>query len=151
MLVKLRRNWFAPNGIRYRTRDGLAEIPEDMEKLLPSDAVILSKKDTLPLKGELKQPGFGLKPEHEQVLDLIPYAGPSHIATPGAGAGVENVDLHPAKTPPSEKELEAAEKERERSEADAERTRKAEVKEEAKAVSAGVKEAEKVAKDLKKL
>lgn len=99
MLVKLRRNWFGPDGRQYRTMDGLAELPEtytypsagrhdlagktvNMETLLPSDAEIVSGKGTLPEASKPKLPGFGAKPAHEQVLDQIPGAAPIHQIRP---------------------------------------------------------------------
>ena len=29
MLVRFKRNWFGPNGVHYKTRDGLAEVPDE--------------------------------------------------------------------------------------------------------------------------
>lgn len=87
MLVKLARNWFAPDGVRYRTRDGLAEIPEELRDKLPSDARIVSETGTLPSDGPKPIPGFGAKPVHEQTLDLIPGAAPTHQMTYAAGSG----------------------------------------------------------------
>lgn len=98
MLVKLRRNWFGPNGVQYLTRDGPNEVPDEYRDQLPSDAVILTEKAITFDTGKPKLPGFGAKPLHEQVLDEIPYQAPTHMITQ-AGTGqtgpAEPKDLTP--------------------------------------------------------
>ena len=86
MLVKLRRNWFGPNGVQYLTRDGPNEVPDIYRDQLPSDAEILTEKPITFDTGKPKLPGFGAKPMHEQVLDEIPYQAPTHMITQ-AGTG----------------------------------------------------------------
>lgn len=76
-IVRLKRNWFGPNGVRYRSRDGLIEIPDEHVALLPSDAEVYNGQG-LPSKAPRPMPGFGAKPLHEQTLDLIPFAAPTH-------------------------------------------------------------------------
>lgn len=144
MLVKLARNWFAPDGTRYRSRMGLVEIPEGMKDALPTDALIMSPGGTLPSPAPKPQPGFGAKPKHEQVLDQIPYAAPTHQITLGAGAGQPGADLHPAKTPPPDPDSDEARKAREREEAAAEKDRKAAVKEVQADMKEGLTEAKKM-------
>lgn len=45
MLVKLMRNWFGPDGVRYRSKDRTGypffqDIPSELTAELPSDAVV---------------------------------------------------------------------------------------------------------------
>lgn len=75
MLVSLKRDFFGPGGVFYGK--GTVEYNGD-EKLLPSDAVIVSEGGRLPVRENTPKPGFGAKPLEEQVLDLIPGAGVSH-------------------------------------------------------------------------
>lgn len=120
MLVRLRRNWFGPDGIQYRATQGLAEISADLRDELPSDAVIVSEDGTLPSRGTPTIPGFGGKPQHEQVLDLIPYAAPTHLLRRAAGEMPNADGLNPPKAPPptakEAEKLEAERVERERKE-----------------------------------
>lgn len=47
MKVLLKRNWYAPDGRRYR-RDpngGTTEIPDELKKQLPKDAEVLSEAE----------------------------------------------------------------------------------------------------------
>lgn len=97
MLVKLKRNWFGPNGVRYRVRDGLVEVSSDALPHLPSDAEIWASKGSLPDKGTPVMPGYGGKPLHEQALDMVPGAAPVHqiVAARNAPAVVRSPeDLH---------------------------------------------------------
>lgn len=104
MLVQLKRNWFAPNGMLYETRNGLAEVPDDFKDVLPKDAIVISAKGGLPFDtGKPKLPGFGAKPAHELVLDEVMGAAPTHQITTAAGEGQQ-----PA---PDEKLKKATEKE----------------------------------------
>lgn len=41
MKVNLKRNWFGPNQMRFRVRNNPHEMPDDWEKLLPSDAQVV--------------------------------------------------------------------------------------------------------------
>lgn len=78
--VRLKRNWFGPGGTRYRQRDGLIEVPDNYVPLLPSDAEVFdSGGRPLPSKALEPVAGFGAKPLHEQMLDLIPHAAPMHV------------------------------------------------------------------------
>lgn len=72
-LIKLKRNWFGPNGVRYRAREGLHQISEEMAKQAPSDAVLFDDGGK-PLPSLALEPvaGFGAKPMHEQLRDLVP-------------------------------------------------------------------------------
>lgn len=79
MLVRLRRDWFAPGGVRYKVRNGLVEVPEDMRAFLPSDAEVVSSVGTLPDRESAAVPGFGAKPAHEQALDQVAGAAPTHL------------------------------------------------------------------------
>lgn len=42
MLVELKRTWFAPNGFRYRKRQGGVRIPDALVDFLPKDATIMT-------------------------------------------------------------------------------------------------------------
>lgn len=89
MLVRFKRNWFGPNGVRYKTRDGLAEIADDLRDQLPKDAeVIETSVKELPAKSLAPQPGFGAIPEWEQKLADL-GAAPTHTITAGAGENQE--------------------------------------------------------------
>lgn len=100
MLVRLRRNWFGPDGIQYRATQGLAEISEEFRDDLPTDAVVVSDDGSLPSRGTPTIPGFGGKPQHEQVLDLIPGAAPTHMILAAAGEMPNADGLNPPKAPP---------------------------------------------------
>jgi hypothetical protein len=89
MLVKIARDWFDRNGVFHAVRDGLVELPDDYDlgeqkekggkpyySNLPPGAVIMSKTATLPSSGVPAKPGFQAKSDNEQLLDLIPHAGP---------------------------------------------------------------------------
>lgn len=93
MLVIFKRNWFSPDGIRYRARDGLQEIPERFRDLLPKDAEVY-EGGNLPSKSIQPKPGFGAKPIEEQITDLIPGASPVHVLEPNRqsalGPGEDN-------------------------------------------------------------
>lgn len=113
MLVKLRRNWFGPDGVQYRAGQGLAEIGDDLKDELPTDAVIVSEDGTLPSRGTPTIPGYGGKPQHEQVLDLIPGAAPTHLILQAAETQPNADGLNPPKAPaPTPKEAEKLEEER---------------------------------------
>lgn len=113
MLVRLRRNWFGPDGIQYRAGRGLAEISAAFKDALPSDAVVVSEDGTLPSAGTPTIPGFGGKPQHEQVLDLIPYAAPTHLIRAAADEQPNADGLNPPKAPePTAKEAEKLDEER---------------------------------------
>lgn len=88
MLVRFKRNWFGPDGVRYRTRDGLAEVPEGLRDQLPKDAEIIEDKAfaELPQKSLSPQPGYGAVPEWEQKLADL-GAAPTHVITANAGEG----------------------------------------------------------------
>lgn len=45
MLVKLKRNWFGPDGSLYRTRDNPHSIPSDWKDQLPKGSDILTKSE----------------------------------------------------------------------------------------------------------
>lgn len=79
MLVQLKRDWFAPGGVFYQVRNGLAEISPDMQPFLPSDAVVVSEAGTMPDRDSAAVPGFGAKPAHEQALDKVPGGAPTHL------------------------------------------------------------------------
>lgn len=93
-IVKFKRNWFGPDG---KTYVGLAEVPNqfiDPERQIPSDAIVMSDDGSLPSDGVPIKPGFGAKPEHEQVLDQIPGAAPTHMI------GTRSTDdMHPPMAP----------------------------------------------------
>lgn len=84
-LVRLRRDWFAPNGVRYLVREGLADVPDEWvdAKLLPPDSEVINAD--LPTVSKPKLPGFGAKPMHELALDEIAGAAPTHQITADAG------------------------------------------------------------------
>lgn len=88
MLVRFKRNWFGPNGVHYKTRDGLAEVPDEFKDKLPSDAEIVNQDLILPSKGMEPIAGFGAIPEHEQKLADV-GAAPTKQITRGAGEGQE--------------------------------------------------------------
>ena len=44
MLVKLQRNWLAPDGHLYRADRGGTEVPDRFKEVLPSQAKILNQK-----------------------------------------------------------------------------------------------------------
>lgn len=113
MLVRLRRNWFGPNGVQYRAGQGLAEIGDDLKDELPTDAVIVSEDGTLPSRGTPTIPGFGGKPQHEQMLDMIRFAAPTHLILHAAETQPNADGLNPPKAPPpTAKEAEKLEAER---------------------------------------
>ncbi len=86
MLVRFKRNWFSPDGVRYKTRDGLHEIGDSLREFLPKDAEIVSENETLPDKGLKPVPGYGAIQEWEQKLADV-GAAPTHLITAGAGEG----------------------------------------------------------------
>lgn len=43
MLVLLQRNWFGPNGRRFRRLSAGTEVPDEYKKILPKDAKILGE------------------------------------------------------------------------------------------------------------
>lgn len=43
MKVKLKRNWFGPDGGRYRERSNPHEMPDDWKAKLPPGAVVLEE------------------------------------------------------------------------------------------------------------
>jgi len=75
MLIKLKRSFFSADGVLYPK--GLVEYNGD-PKQIPSDAKIMSKDGTLPVRENTPKAGHGAKPLEEQVLDLIPGAGVTH-------------------------------------------------------------------------
>ncbi len=80
-LLKLKRNWFGPNGVRYKARDGLVEVPKEIADLAPSDAVRYDTDASLPTRSLEPLPGFGAKPLNELNMDLIPGAAPTKVMT----------------------------------------------------------------------
>lgn len=89
MLVRFKRNWFGPDGVRYKTRDGLHEIADGLRDQLPKDAeVVETKVKELPPKALAPQPGFGAIPDWEQKLADL-GAAPTHQITAGAGENQE--------------------------------------------------------------
>lgn len=87
-LVRLKRNWFGPNAVRYRSRDGLIQIPDELVPLVPSDAEVYDDNGkSLPSKSLEPLPGFGAKPLHELNLDLIPGGAPVHLAKVATSEG----------------------------------------------------------------
>lgn len=121
MLVQLKRDWFAPGGVHYQVRNGLAEIAPEMRAFLPSDAVVVSDAGTLPDRDSAAVPGFGAKPAHEIALDKVPGAAPTHLIeaqsprsgeprTPGeiarlAGDQQKVLDRRETDVPPTEAEV----------------------------------------------
>lgn len=78
--IRLKRNWFGPNGVRYRARDGLIQVPDAYVDLAPSDAEVFDDNNQpLPSKSKQKMPGHGAKPLHELNMDLIPGMAPTHM------------------------------------------------------------------------
>lgn len=144
MLVKLRRNWFGPNGVQYRTQDGIAEISKDLRDQLPPDAMIISEDDMKFDTGKPKLPGFGAKPAHELVLDEIPGAAPTHmiIAAAGETGGPKEPD---DLTPEQEKALTP---EQRKTRAEAQKKFDEAVKAEQKSAGIGLKRAEEKAKKV---
>lgn len=136
-LVNFRRNWFGPNGVRYRRRDGLVQVPDDYIPLLPRDAEVFDDHGkALPSKSKEPLPGFGAKPLHEQNLDLIPGAAPVHMER------VASSGPSPAQPVLSEEEEEKRAKEAEKASeelagADPEAAEK-QHKEESAAIQAGI-------------
>ena len=45
MRVNFRRQWFGPDGVRYRTNDNPHELPDEFKDVLPSSAEVLSKAE----------------------------------------------------------------------------------------------------------
>src|SRR5574339_655225 len=136
MLVKLRRNWFGPNGVQYRPQDGLAEVSDEFRDQLPSDAEIVSDKGMPFDTGKPKLPGFGAKPAHELVMDEVPNAAPTHLITEAAGEGQTSGPRPPRElTPEEEKNLTPAQK---RVRADQQKAVDQAVAEEKKATEAGL-------------
>jgi hypothetical protein len=55
MIVKLKRSWYGPNGVRYpvdHNNDTFDNIPEELRDQLPSDAEVLSDKPAAKPKNE---------------------------------------------------------------------------------------------------
>lgn len=63
MQVVFKRNWFGPNGVRYRSRNGEQPVPDDLEDQLPSDAVVIGKPHVA--KPPEVKPHEGFKPSTE--------------------------------------------------------------------------------------
>src|SRR5690348_11337711 len=77
--VKFKRNWFGPDGKRYRANEGLHEIhDENILAVVPSDAEVYegSGLPTLTLR---PKPGFGAKPSNELIADLMPGGAPTKV------------------------------------------------------------------------
>jgi hypothetical protein len=145
MIVKFRRNWFGPNGVQYKTSEGPNDVPDQYRDQLPSDAVVLTEKSIAFDTGKPKLPGFGAKPMHEQVLDEIPNAAPTHMITE-AGTGQTGPTPPRELTPEAEKNLSTAAKkaraDQQRQVAEAEKHEKADAE-------AGLKRAEQKAELVK--
>ncbi len=75
MLVNFKREFFGPGGVLYQK--GTQEYNGDPD-LLPTDALVVSEKGTLPVRENTPKAGHGAKPLEEQVLDMIPGAGKTH-------------------------------------------------------------------------
>jgi hypothetical protein len=76
MLVNFKRGFYhSPTGVYYAR--GTQDYSGD-ERELPSDALLMSRDATLPTASVQPMPGFQAKPIHEQRLDLIPGAAPTH-------------------------------------------------------------------------
>lgn len=148
-LVKLRRNWFAPGGVRYRARDGLHQVSQEVADQAPSDAIVYDDNGkTLPSRSPVPRPGHGAKPLEEQMLDLIPGAAPTHmIRTTGP------VISPPQLAPLSEEEQKKLDAEREAANKEAaekvEQKAKEEKVDEQEKIDAGLATAEKVAEQAK--
>ena len=52
MKVKLKRNYYAPNGKLYRSVDGIQDIPTEFCEKLPKDAEIIDEKAIAKAKAE---------------------------------------------------------------------------------------------------
>lgn len=142
MLLKLKRNWFGPNGVRYRARDGLHQVPEAIAAQAPSDAVVYDDNGmALPSRGAKPLPGYGAKPLHEQLLDTIPGAGVSHVEKSASGGSIDNpVGM-------SDEDREKAEKEAEK---DREKQAEAEHKEEQSKVTEALKKVPELEENIQK-
>jgi hypothetical protein len=78
--IKLRRNWFGPDGIRYKARDGMIQVTDEVAAQAPTTAEIFDDKGKqLPSRAPVPRPGYGAKPIEEQRLDIIPGAAPTHL------------------------------------------------------------------------
>lgn len=77
--IKLKRNWFGPDGTRYKARDGMIQVTEEVAAQAPTSAQIFDDNGkSLPSKAPVPRPGHGAKPIEEQRLDIIPGAAPTH-------------------------------------------------------------------------
>lgn len=141
MLVKFKRPFF--DGATLHPK-GTAEYNGDPANL-PSDAVVLDKDGYIPVMENTPKAGFGAKPAEEQVLDLIPGAGKTHMVDPVAASA-------PTLTSSEKlaKELENAENEAKTSETETKAEKKA-LDDEKKDVAEGVKNAEKAAEKVKEI
>jgi hypothetical protein len=63
MKVKLKQNWFGPDGKRYRK--GEVEMPDSFEKLLPKSASIVEEEAPEP-KPKAKKAEAGENPDAEK-------------------------------------------------------------------------------------
>lgn len=101
MLVKFKRDFFGPDGVLYSK--GTQEYNGEVDKL-PSDALVVSESGTLPVHSNTPKAGFGAKPLEEQVLDLIPGAGETHLIDSAGGNTSNETDN---KSAAEKKEVEA--------------------------------------------
>lgn len=83
MLVNFKRPMFGSDGHLYGP--GTVEVSKELAPF-PKDAIVVSEDATLPPNAVPTKAGYGAKPEHEQVLDMIPGASPTHQITRIAAA-----------------------------------------------------------------
>jgi hypothetical protein len=96
--IKLKRNWFGPNGVRYKARNGLIQVSDEVAAAAPSDAEIFDDNGkSLPSPALKPLPGFGAKPLHEQVLDTVPGAAPLHQIKTAYSGVTDQVPVSEAK------------------------------------------------------
>ena len=62
MLVKLRRNWFAPNGEFFQCDQGPVEMPDAWKSQLPTTAQVLEKAEVVEEAAEA-EPVVEVKPK----------------------------------------------------------------------------------------
>lgn len=84
--IKLKKNWFGPEGVRYKARDGLIQVSEEIAAQAPTSAEIFDDNGkSLPSRSPVPRPGHGAKPIEEQRLDLIPGGAPTHLISQATG------------------------------------------------------------------